>query len=185
MNSQAEKGVTLADTMIVVAIISVFAVIVAPSFSSSSKYELDFAVREISAAIRFARSEALRTGDVYGVDINQTTNQLTIYKADLSAIPVAQEFVAYHPINKDLYDYNLSNDFNLSDINISNLNDPFLYTDSLRRKSLLFTAHGSPVWIDSNSGAIHQLQNGVIQVNAKSHSQSINIEPFNGRVTIM
>ncbi len=183
MNSQENKGLSLAETMVVIAIISIVAVIAIPSFSSNNKYDLDLAVGEISAAIRFARNEALRTGDVYGVEINQTTNQLTIYKADLSAIPVAQEFIAYHPINKDLYDYSLNDDLKLSNINISNTSDPFLYSDSVRRKSLLFTSNGTPVWIDTTSGATHQLQSGVVQVGSNSQSTGINVAPFNGRVS--
>ena len=183
MISQDDKGITLADTMIVVAIISVFAVIAFPLYSSSSKYEVDMAAQEVSAAIQFTRSEALRTGDVYGIDINRATNQLTIYKADLSANPVAQEFIVYHPINKNLYNYKLSDDFKFSNIEISNTNDPFLFSDSIRRSTLLFTAQGVPVWIDTNSGAIHQLQSGIVSINSKSHSINVNVTPYSGRVT--
>jgi prepilin-type N-terminal cleavage/methylation domain-containing protein len=182
MNCLRNKGVTLAETMIVVAITAMFAVIAFPSFSSSGKYQLDLASQELSAGIRFARNEALRTGEVYGIDINRSTTQFTIYKADLSVNPVGQEFLVYHPINKNLYTYNLKNDFNLQNISIANATEPFLFTDSVRRKSLLFTANGIPVWIDSNSGEMYQLQSGNIQLAYSAHNQNISVEPFSGRV---
>ncbi len=178
------RGVTLTDTMLAVAIMAMFAVIAFPSFTSSEKYQLDLAVQEIRAAIGFARNEALRTGDVYGVDIDRTTNQFTIYKADLTATPVAQEFIAYHPINKNLYDYNLNTDFNLSNIKITNTTEPFLFTDSVRRNSLLFTGNGNPVWIDSSSGAIRQLVSGSLRLAINSRINNLNIEPYSGRVTM-
>ena len=145
----SNRGVTLADTLIVVAIMLLFAVIAFPSFTSNDKYQVDLATNEIVSAIRFARSEALRTGDIYGVDIDRTTKQITIYKADLASVPVGQEFIAYHPINKNLYDYNLSSDFNLTTVSIANSSEPFLFTDSVRRKSLLFDANGTPIWFNS------------------------------------
>ncbi len=184
MSLRANKGITLADTLIVVAIMAMFAAIALPSYTSSTKYQLDLAVEEIVSAIRFSRSEALRTGNVYGVNINRVTKQFTIYKTDLTTVPITQEFVAYHPINKNLYDYNLVSDLKFKNIEIANSTDPFLYTDSVRRNSLLFTASGLPVWIDSSSGAIHQLQEGNVQLTSGNRSQNLLVEPFSGRVTV-
>ena len=183
MNLHRHKGITLADTLIAVAIMSMFAVIAFPSFTSSEKYQLDLATQEIISAIRFARSEALRTGESYGIDIDRTTKQITIYKADLTAIPVGQEFVAYHPINKNPYDYNLDTDFNLTTVSISNSTDPFLFTDSVARKSLLFDASGTPIWFNSSTGSTYQLVSGVVQLTKGMHTQNVNVQPFSGRIT--
>lgn len=168
--------------IIVVTIIAVFAVIAFPSFTSNDKYQLDLAAQEITSAIRFARSEALRTGETYGVDIDRTTKQITIYKVDLAAIPVGQEFIAYHPINKNLYDYNLDVDFNLTHVNITNTTEPFLYTDTVRRKSLLFDANGAPIWFDSSSSSTFQLSSGEIELTKGIRTQKVGVQPFNGRV---
>ncbi|QMU60511.1 MAG: hypothetical protein GKR92_01875 [Gammaproteobacteria bacterium] len=183
MKSQGSKGFTLLDTMIVVSIMATFAVMALPSFTSNDTYQLDLAKNEIVAAIRFARSEALRTGETYGVDINRASKQITIYKADLTVIPVGQEFIAYHPINKNPYDYNLNTDFNLINVSIVNSTEPFLFTDSVRRKSLLFDANGTPVWFDSNTGTTYQLNNGVVELAKGVHTYNVSVQPYNGRVT--
>lgn len=182
MNSHSCKGITLAEIMIVVAIMSMFAVIAFPSFTSNEKYQLDLAAQEIVSAIRFARSKAIHTGETYGVDIDRTTKQITIYKADLAAIPVGQEFIAYHPINKNLYDYNLDSDFNLTNVSIANTTEPFLFTDTVRRKSLLFDANGIPIWFDSGSSSTYQLSSGVVELAKGTRTQIVSVQPFNGRV---
>jgi len=183
MNSQTYKGVTLLDTIIVVSIIAVFAVLAFPSFTSNDTYQLDLAKNEVVAAFRFARGEALRTGDTYGVDIDRTTKQITIYKADLAAIPVGQEFIAYHPINKNLYNYNLNTDFNLLNVRIANTTDLFLFTDSVRRKSLLFDGNGTPIWFDSSTGSTFQLSSAAVELTKGAHVQVVSVQPYNGRVT--
>lgn len=183
MNSLTYKGVTLLDTIVVVSIIAVFAVIAFPSFTSNDTYQLDLAKNEIVAAIRFARSEALRTADTYGVDIDRATKQITIYKADLSSIPVGQEFIVYHPINKNLYDYNLNTDFNLLNVSIANTTDPFLFADSVRRKSLLFDKNGTPIWFDSGTGSTFQLISATVELTKGSHEQFVSVQSYNGRVT--
>ena len=184
MISQVSKGITLADTLIAVAIMAMFAAIAFPSFTSSGKYQLDLAKNEVVAAIRFARSEAIRTGETYGIDIDRTTKQITIYKADLTAIPVGQEVIAYHPINKNPYDYNLNTDFNLINVSIVNTTEPFLFTDSVRRKSLLFDKNGAPVWFDSSTGSTYQLSSATVELTKGSHEQIVSVQPYNGRVTI-
>lgn len=184
MNSLGSKGFTLLDTMVVVAIMATFAVMAFPSFTSNDTYQLDLAKNEIVAAIRFARSEALRTGDTYGVDIDRASKQITIYKADLAATPVGQEFIAYHPINKNLYDYNLNTDFNLINVSIVNTTEPFLFTDSVRRKSLLFDKNGAPVWFDSSTGSTYQLSSAMVELAKGDHGQAVIVQPYNGRVTV-
>ena len=184
MKSQYDRGFTLLDTMVVVAIMATFAVIAFPSFTSSEKYNLDLAKNEVVASLRFARSEAMRTGDTYGVDVNRSTKQITVYKADLSAVPVGHDFIANHPINKNHYDYNLATDLNISSLRIANTNDPFLFTDSTRRGSLLFNHNGMPIWFESSTGSTHQLSSGSIELALGIHEEVITVQPFSGKVTI-
>ena len=180
----SNRGITLADTLIAVAIMSMFAAIAFPSFTSSGKYQLDLAKNEVVAAIRFARSEAMRTGEIYGVDIDRATKQITIYKADLTAVPIAQEFIAHHPVNKNQYDYSFDSDLNIKNVNIINTTEPFLFSDSVRRKSLLFDAKGTPIWFDSNTSSIFQLSSASVELSLGGQSQTVNVQPFNGRVFV-
>lgn len=177
-------GMTLIDVIIAVAIMSLVAVIAIPSFNSNQKYRLELAVNEVVHAIRFARSESMRTGDIYGVDIDRSNTQITIYKANITTNPVGQEFIAYHPINKDLYDYNLANDFNLPDIAVDNPVAIFLFADTQRRDSLLFDKNGTPVWFNVGSNATTQLSEAAISLSLAGLKQSIVIQPYNGRILI-
>lgn len=178
------KGTTLYNLIIVVTIISIFSVIAIPSFTSNDKYQLDLASEQIVFAIRFARSEALRTGDVYGVDIDRSTKQIKVYKADLVANPVVPDFIAYHPINKNGYSYYFDTDLNLASISISNTTDPFLFSDTVRRKSLLFDANGTPIWFDSSTGSTFQLSSGVVELSKGGSTSTVNVQPLNGRVIV-
>lgn len=184
MSSCGYKGFTLLDTMIVVSIMATFAVMALPSFTSNDSYQLDLAKAEIVTAIRFARSEALRSGETYGVDIDRASKQITVYKADLNTTPVGQESIAYHPINKNSYNYNLDTDFNLVNIDIINATDPFLFTDSVRRKSLLFDKNGIPIWFNSNTGTTYQLSSATIKLVNGNHERDVFVHPYNGRVTV-
>ena len=184
MSSHGSRGFTLLDTIIVVSIVAAFAVMAFPSFTSNDTYQLDLAKNEVVSAIRFARSEALRTGKIFGVDIDRSSKQITIYKADLTVTPVGQEFIAYHPINKNPYDYNLNTDFNLINVSIVNTTEPFLFTDSVRRKSLLFDKNGVPVWLDSGSGSTYQLSSAAVELTIGAHKQVVSVQPYNGRVTV-
>ncbi len=184
MDAKSMKGTTLINMMIAVSIVSLLSLIAIPSFTSNKKYQLDQATQEIAFAIRFARTEAMRTGSAYGIDIDRTSKQFTVYKANLATNPVGQEFIAYHPINKNQYDYNIASDYNLLNIEFDNTSDPFLYTDSVRRKSLLFDANGIPIWIDTGSGNTFQLDVASIDLSCDTHTQSVIVQPYTGRVLV-
>ena len=179
-----QRGITFIDIMIVVTIISIVSLLAIPSFSPSEKYRLNIASQEIIFAIRFARTEAIRTGQIYAVDVDITTKQVTVYKADLNVNPVGQEFVAYHPINKNRYDYNFNSDLNLSNIIFENSSDPFLFADSVKRKTLLFDNKGIPFWMDVSTGKSAQLLAASIDLSIGDYNQSILVHPYSGRVTV-
>ncbi|MFK8026608.1 MAG: Tfp pilus assembly protein FimT/FimU [Gammaproteobacteria bacterium] len=176
------KGTTLIGMAVAVSIISLFAIIALPSFTSSESYQIDRAAYGVIQALRFAQSEAKRTGEMYGIDINRATTQVTVYKVNISTNPVSQEFIATHPIDKNQYDYNIGNLLNLPNLTISNTEDIFLYKDSIRRNSLLFDDRGSPVWFDASTSKIVHLDNASIILNLGNQSQSVIIDPYSGRV---
>lgn len=184
MKRKLYQGVTLLEITIVVFILALFAVLALPSFTSADKYQIDLAKSEIVEAIRFARSKAMHTGDVYGVNVGRSVNNFTVFKANIEQNPVGLEFIALHPINKELYSYNINSDFNLSHISISNAVEPFLYTDGVRRKTLLFSAAGIPVWIDVGAGVTYQLSSGTVEITKGTRTEVVSVQPYSGRVTV-
>ena len=61
-----EIGYTLIELIITITIIAVIAAIAMPAFSSGSDRQLEAAAAEFAAAMRFARTEAMRTGEPHG-----------------------------------------------------------------------------------------------------------------------
>jgi type II secretion system protein H len=70
-SEERHNGFTLLEIMIVAAILGIVALVAVPSFTSTSDGEakLDLAAGEVAAAIRFARSETMRTGTVHGAKV--------------------------------------------------------------------------------------------------------------------
>ena len=79
------------------------AAVVIPDSSPTSQQKLDLAANQIAQALRFAHSEALRTGEHYGVTISQVTQNITVQKWDMTTDPVSTELVPYHPVNKQSF----------------------------------------------------------------------------------
>ncbi|MFK7794524.1 MAG: prepilin-type N-terminal cleavage/methylation domain-containing protein [Gammaproteobacteria bacterium] len=177
-------GVTLVELIVVVSILSLLTLIAIPSSTTKDSYQLDLAINEISYAIRYARTEAIRSNNVYGVDIDQSSQQITVYKANLSTNPASMEFIVLHPVNKQPYDYNLVADLNLANVQIDDSLLPFLYKDGARRKSLLFDGKGIPLWIETSTNTQSLLSSSNISLQLGSAKKSILVEPYHGRVTI-
>ncbi len=183
MNKENNLGTTLAGMAVAVSVIAIMAVIAFPSFNSSDKYQLDRAINEVVIAIRFAQSEAKRTGELYGIDIDRATKQVTVYKVNTVTNPVSHEFIVNHPVTKKKYDFNIVSDLSLPNIVITNSVDPFLYKDTVRRKSLLFDKTGTPVWFDANTSKAIHLSNAGIGLSLGAYTQSVSVYPYSGRVT--
>ena len=183
MDMKKHLGTTLVGMAVAVSVIAIMATIAFPSFTSSDKYQLDRAINEIVIAIRFAQSEARRTGELYGIDIDRTTKQVTVYKVNIGSNPVSQEFVVNHPVTKKQYDFNIVSDLGLSNIVITNSVDPFLFQDTVRRKSLFFDKMGSPVWFDANTSKSIQLSDASIIMSLGTYTKSVSVSPYSGRVT--
>ncbi|MBT8122839.1 MAG: GspH/FimT family pseudopilin [Gammaproteobacteria bacterium] len=176
-------GVTLVELLIVVSLLGVVAMVATPNLRSADPYRVELAAKEIAAAIRLARSEALRTGQVHGVQISQNTHRVVAYKADLAASPVGMEAILYHPVSRKQVDFQTDTGQMTSGVSITNAQDPFLYATG-RRKNLLFDASGLPMWIVNATGTTYVLQDGVVQLGHGNVALSVRVAPITGRVTV-
>ena len=161
----------------------VVAVAAIPDLRSGDDYRLDLAAREIAHAIRFTRSEAIRTGDVHGIQISENTQRTQVYKADLSADPVGKEYTLYHPMSKQPLDFDLDDHPLAQGVRITNTQSPFDY-GSIRRKNLLFTASGNPYWIITSSNTTYPLESCAIVLGYGSGTRTVTVAPITGRVTV-
>lgn len=178
-----QHGFSLLELLIVVTILGVAAAVAIPDLSTTNSTKLDLAAEEVARAIRFARGESLRTGEIHGVQISQNTQRVVAYKADLTTDPVSMASILYHPLSRQKLDYDIDTASMTNGVNINNAQDPFLYATG-RRKNLLFNAVGVPIWIVSSTSSTYILQDGVVQLSFGHHNRIVRVAQITGRVTV-
>ena len=109
-NHSSGPGFALLELVIVIAILAVVAAVAVPSLSSSTERRLDLAADRFSAAMRFARTESVRTGDRYGIHHDANEKRLRVFRADTSTNPATIVYDVYNPVTKQIYDDDLSQD---------------------------------------------------------------------------
>ena len=184
MLRKPDYGFTLVEILIVVFILGITAIVVVPNLSPTDSKKLDQAANEVAQAIRFVRSEAIRTGQIHAITISQTTQKITTYKADLTTTTLGQEYILTHPIDKKSYENTINTLALTSGVVISNTLDPFLYPTTGRHKSLAFDANGTPIWIILSSNTTYPLQDGMVQLSYADDQRVVRVAPMTGRVTI-
>jgi len=183
MRARQERGYTLLELIIVVSVLALIAAIAVPSFSGSGE-RLELAAADVANAIRFARSETLRTGEAHGLTISQVTQQVTVKKYDLSTAPISEVAILAHPVTKQPYDFNVNKGSTTRGVTISNTDDVFNYTGLGGRRSLIFDAHGTPKWIVGSGPTTYLLSDGSIELSHGNQQRLVDVAPITGRVTI-
>lgn len=179
-----QTGLSLLELTSVVAILGIAALVVIPNFSSIDPQKLDLAAEQVAQALRFSRSEAMRTGEHHGVTISQATQKVLVKKWDLTTDPVSTESVPYHPLSKQSFEFDVNGLSLAPGISITNSSDIFLYTGIGRRRSLIFDPQGFPVWIYGSDGSIYRMEEGIIELSSAQAQRSIAVAPLTGRVTV-
>ena len=180
---QVQCGYSLLELLAVVMILGIAASVAIPDISATDSDKLDLAAEEIAQAVRLARSESLRTGQIHGVQISQDTQRVVAYRADLTTTPVSIGAILYHPVSKQRLDYAVDTGSMTAGVTIINAQDPFLYGMG-RRKNLLFDETGVPIWIVNSTGSTYVLQDGTVQLSYGGDSRSVRIAQITGRVTV-
>jgi len=126
----ARDGFTLLEIMVVVGILSIVAMLTIPTFHSvEEEKKVAGAAREIADALCCARSEAMKSGREYRVDVEAAAEQVEVF--DHGA-----DTVIYHPTSKQLYRIDFSSSAILAGVDIVSVNgNPGL-------SSIIFTADG-------------------------------------------
>lgn len=182
--SISQAGFSLLELSAVVLILGIMAVVVIPDSSPTSQQKLDLVANQIAQALRFARSEALRTGKHHGVTISQVTQTITVKKWDMTTNPVSTELIPYHPVNKQSFVFDADRMSLAPGVSITNGSDIFNYMTIGRRKSLIFDPQGVPVWVLGSDGSVYRLLDGIVQLSNGQNQRSIGVTPLTGRVTV-
>ena len=182
MRALRSHGVTLIELLVVIAILGLVALVAIPNLSSGDAKRLDVATAEVVAALRYARSQALRSGEVHGITINPGVQRVVVYRSNLSTNPVSMAEVMRHPVDHKPYDFDFDTAAMLSGVRISNGQAVFLYPDG-RRNAVLFDASGVPIWIDASTSTTHPLYEGMVQLDYSGMQRTVWVAPATGRVS--
>ena len=115
-----QVGYTLVEVLVVVVILGVVAAaLLATHGSVDAEQTLEAAAAEVAAALRFARSEAIRSGEPHGVEASTSTQLVRVYRLDTSASPPVPVYSVRHPVDKKLYHLDFSSDPMLAPVSVT------------------------------------------------------------------
>jgi len=179
MSVQQQRGYTLVELVIVVTVLAVVAAIAVPASSTSSDKPLDLAAQEFAAAMRFARSEAIRTGEPHGFRQQSSAKRIRVFRLDQGTSPVTLIYDVYHPVDKQPYDINING-------------DTLLVADSVNRTAVYrgtcdtpanvyFDGNGSPWCSEPDTILLDQFE---VDLTLGATIRTVTLDRVTGRVTV-
>jgi prepilin-type N-terminal cleavage/methylation domain-containing protein len=93
-----QAGFTLAEIVIVIAIVSITAAIAIPKADPQAAFAADAVAAEVARALRYAQREAIRTGTYQQISVDPATQVLRVYQPNSST-----GITATHPVDKRPY----------------------------------------------------------------------------------
>ena len=175
-----QVGYTLTELMIVVTILAIVAAIVVPAATSTgSDKELQLVAEEFAAAMRFARSESIRTGQPHGFRFLTNQHRIRVFSADTEASPWTWVWDVYHPVSKQLYDYRFPADLAVTTTPVAH---SYVYRGNCNRNGVIyFNANGTPWCLEPETVLLDSYR---LDITTAAGQASVNLDGITGRVTI-
>jgi len=171
------RGYTLTELLVVVILVCLAASVALPSLRPGEVAKLDSAAAEMANAIRFARTEAMRLADERG--FQHSTDRIRLFRLDNGSSPATPVFDVYHPIDKNLYDRNIS----LAPATFSGTitTTPVFRGTCNQATNIRFDASGTPWCIDPANVPLLRYEIALTQA---ASSRVVVLQGINGRVTV-
>lgn len=174
MQRRAIAGYTLIELLMVVAILSIVAVIALPVTQRVTQAGTDVAVDEVAHALRFARDEARRKGEQRLVSCDLATGQLTIGAVDSDKDTSFARSGAPYLVAPGSVPAGSA---------MALVSCSFTFTDNATAATVVFDATGNPVrGIGKGPARDKALRSGAIVLGAGPLRRSVNLN-VTGRIT--
>lgn len=176
-----QAAFSLLELLIVIALLGLTAIVVTPKISTSNNSKLDLAAEEIAQAMRFARSEAIRTGLPHGFTQQSLAKRIRVSRTNTTTVPWKPIYDVYHPISKKIYDIDLDiHQFAEAD----NLSSTRIYRDDLcinNKRRVYFDAKGTPWCTDPETVLLQRYE---VTLTLGNHTRVVKLHQVTGRVTV-
>ena len=171
-----QKGYTLIEVLVVVAVLSVAAMVAVPSFSSSDARYLDIAATEFADTLRFARSEAIRTGLAHGVNLDNSDTRFRVYRYNGTV-----DYSVYHPIDRQPFQI----DFGTLRNPVTISSKAIKFEDlSVNFQSNISFAAGTGIPGSSSAGSNKLLEYANFVLEYGDHQHTVTLSAIGGQVTV-
>jgi type II secretion system protein H len=176
---KSQLGYTLAELVIVVTILGIVAAIAVPTTSSSSDKSLALAASEFAAAMRFARSESIRTGEPHGFRQQDTAKRIRVFRLDQATSPATLIYDVYHPVDKQLYDVNITGE---SLFFADSVNRTAVYRGTCNKpENVYFDGSGAPWCANPDTVLLSRFEVDLVLGAAR---RTVILDDVTGRVTV-
>jgi prepilin-type N-terminal cleavage/methylation domain-containing protein len=183
----SSRAYSLIELVLVVALLAVAAMITLPNTAPVAQSRVDAAAAEVAQALRFAQSEAIRTGAARVASLDPATSHVRVFQLDMSAKPPTEDLAnaVYYPVNRQQkYDFGLSDMPASTGVKIASA--VFTFSDGSVTTQLGFDATGAPVNVRGPKPTDAKALTGVgkIDVALGGVRRSVNVDEATGRVTL-
>lgn len=173
------RGYTLTELLVVVSLVALAASAALPSLRSSDAARLDLVASSVARALRFARNEALRLDTAHGVQQDDATGRLRVFRLDSTTSPATLVFDVRDPSSRNLYDVRFAA-------------QPFSFAGSFSTSgtyrgscnvaaTIVFDGNGTPWCSDPTTALLEQFN---IAISEQQGSANVSLDGLSGRVTV-
>ncbi len=174
-----QGGLTLIELVVVISVIAIIAAIAYPALPTDNSKELDAAAAQFAAAMRFARTESMRTGEPHGFRFLTNQYRIRVFSADTTGSPWAWVWDVYHPIDKQLFDYTFPPELTGSSPPVTH---DFTYRGTCNTQAVIyFDGNGTPWCLDPETVLLESYRLDLV---AGSNQRSVSLDGITGRVTV-